>query len=1563
MAIFGKKKDKADGATAGSPTQGSAPPGTASSSTGSHGGKGSISNGAGAPSGGPSGLPGQYGSPSSLSSAGGGPPGAASGFKFGGPAPRQDMGSSGIPAPGGGVPDARTRKLSDEGIGSTYQMPSIGATAGGMQSGLPLSSAGAPLFSGMTSGGPSSATGTNSSGSERGSSRPQQVVYPWSQRQLIVNPPRFLDANRQAPPGTLSPSPFPRYGLAANQTASATGEVYLFGGLVRESVKNDLYIVHVDKVSQSPAPPTPGAPPTSVSVAGGVSATLVQTTGDIPPPRVGHATVLVSNVLILWGGDTKVRADDQQDEGLYLLNLSTREWTRVVSNSDAPKSCPVGRYGHTVSIVGSKFYVFGGQVDGLFLNDLWSFDLNSLKGNPTWELLKPNGELPPQRTGHASVTYKDKIYIFGGTDGQYHYNDTWCYEVATNTWSELSCIGYIPVPREGHSTCLVDDVMYIFGGRGVDGKDLGDLASFKISNQRWYMFANMGPSPSGRSGHALTTFQNKVIVLGGESFTGSKPDDPAIVHVLDTGKIKYPPDSAKTGTTGPGAGSTIRKSGAGPMASGIPGPTLGNTNASQRAMSPNGTERAASPTQRDGRQPLNGIVSMMNSQQQQSPPPPSAGQQQHSQVQTQSQSHLMQQPQSKIAQPPGGSQISPAAGAMNQQGTLQQAPGPAGGAPQNIMRSVSPTQQAVQQQRAAALSGAGIAPTQPPSSLQSHAISPPVVGGQGSTYIGPRSQRSLENMRSNQGPRAGSPSMMGATVSSVSAMHTKTVNGFMNLTPPGSQQLTQDGFYQQPNTFSGPAAAASALAPSNSSAELEVMKKREAWMKAALAMAVKKGFIAPEQLQGDGVNGTDGSVNLDLDGIDTGVEGTDKDRIVRALITLKTRLAQAQSTIAEQAQQEGDKVTESERSRAAALQEAAFYRAKLHALESNNLTEASRLEHERTMQLETRVTDALREKSTLERQLASLREQTKLEQQLRTSAEERLSETAKRAMSAEAAQMKAYEEVSALQKRSYNAESALREHGEQLAQLTSLLSRQKSDHEFVRGQLDDANATVDQHLASLTQLQAALDATSARASEHERLHYQHRDLTTSHQQKAAQLQAELQQKTSEVAASAQRIEELEAVVANLQQEANTHRQASQVGLAEVLNTRQLLASRNAEGSVPSHVIEKMRALEDESDSLRQMHASTRAAADHAAASLSETRERNTLLEKQHSGLRSELSVVRSQLAIALQELARLKDQASAKDVQLRDSLRAAEAAEIKAQLLKSFMSERGITVPGDSELSTQDGFAERKIQSLQAEVDERTKQVEDLQKRVASSQAHIDSLGRNAGMADNASLVEAQRRAELAEKELADTTASYKERMAQLESDYQTAVQFVKGTEKMLRRMKDELTKYKTENAQLQADVTALRAGTATEDGSEAARDIEALRTRLQDVTQQSEEVAAENRELERRMAVLISEQKDAHDRSRGLADSHADSTKKVQVLESEVGKLESNLNSVREELQKTLTLNQHLSAELNKTGDSGVHAASMTRDLSAAHSSNDQLKQENQSLAQRLHETEEKVS
>lgn len=82
------------------------------------------------------------------------------------------------------------------------------------------------------------------------------------------------------------------------------------------------------------------------------------------------------------------------------------------------------------------------------------------------------------------IIHENKLLIFGGTDGAFHYNDTWSFDLETRVWTELQCIGYVPVAREGCAASLVDGVMYVFGGRDVNGKDLGDLAAFKISSEQ-----------------------------------------------------------------------------------------------------------------------------------------------------------------------------------------------------------------------------------------------------------------------------------------------------------------------------------------------------------------------------------------------------------------------------------------------------------------------------------------------------------------------------------------------------------------------------------------------------------------------------------------------------------------------------------------------------------------------------------------------------------------------------------------------------------------------------------------------------------------------------------------------------------------------------------------------------------------------------------------------------------------------------------------------------------------------------------------------------------------------
>lgn len=75
----------------------------------------------------------------------------------------------------------------------------------------------------------------------------------------------------------------------------------MIGGLVNgTNVKGDLWII---EGGDSPSKCYP-----------------VQTTAEGPGPRVGHASLLVGNAFIVFGGDTKVEENDVLDDTLYLLN-------------------------------------------------------------------------------------------------------------------------------------------------------------------------------------------------------------------------------------------------------------------------------------------------------------------------------------------------------------------------------------------------------------------------------------------------------------------------------------------------------------------------------------------------------------------------------------------------------------------------------------------------------------------------------------------------------------------------------------------------------------------------------------------------------------------------------------------------------------------------------------------------------------------------------------------------------------------------------------------------------------------------------------------------------------------------------------------------------------------------------------------------------------------------------------------------------------------------------------------------------------------------------------------
>ena len=130
---------------------------------------------------------------------------------------------------------------------------------------------------------------------EKHSTAPRsQPVYPWS---------------AHSPPFRQSPSPFPRSYHSLSTSATAAGELYLFGGYDHRSstLSNDVYVISTRDFST----------------------TLLQTSGDVPRPRFGHTAVVTGTTLLIWGGKTNFNDQNAQnlndDDSFYLLDLGTSD--------------------------------------------------------------------------------------------------------------------------------------------------------------------------------------------------------------------------------------------------------------------------------------------------------------------------------------------------------------------------------------------------------------------------------------------------------------------------------------------------------------------------------------------------------------------------------------------------------------------------------------------------------------------------------------------------------------------------------------------------------------------------------------------------------------------------------------------------------------------------------------------------------------------------------------------------------------------------------------------------------------------------------------------------------------------------------------------------------------------------------------------------------------------------------------------------------------------------------------------------------------------------------------
>jgi len=180
-----------------------------------------------------------------------------------------------------------------------------------------------------------------------------------------------------------------------------------------------------------------------------------------PPGRFFHVAAVAGRRMFIFGGMTASSFIND----LYSYHLDQDTWTRL-SNTNAPagRSNGVG----IIDEAGTFLYIFSGSMcfgAGCYKNDLYGYNINT----NTWTVIDQGGSnanTPVQRTGAVAANINDKMYVNGGYDlNGVFLQDLWTFDFATKKWTSVPMSGDWPQKRNYHKAVSVANKMfYLFGG-------------------------------------------------------------------------------------------------------------------------------------------------------------------------------------------------------------------------------------------------------------------------------------------------------------------------------------------------------------------------------------------------------------------------------------------------------------------------------------------------------------------------------------------------------------------------------------------------------------------------------------------------------------------------------------------------------------------------------------------------------------------------------------------------------------------------------------------------------------------------------------------------------------------------------------------------------------------------------------------------------------------------------------------------------------------------------------------------------------------------------------------
>ncbi|KAK2960331.1 putative Tip elongation aberrant protein 1 [Blattamonas nauphoetae] len=262
------------------------------------------------------------------------------------------------------------------------------------------------------------------------------------------------------------------------------GDMIVFGGDTGDQCINDLWAFDFEHEEWHPVPIAQGSEPP-------------------PSPRCRHSCCTFGNKIVIFGGcdfygNSSSKSSTSYYDDMYLFDMHTMKWMKIEYRSKE-KPCP--RAGATLSLIGSKMYLFGGFGEEKHHSDIWEFNPITL----CWSAVEPQQAKEENQTPEHHRMFKRNTHNQSNTQ---------------------------PCGRTGHSAFVVENSLFIFGGY-LAGSVRDDLWEFDVTTAVWKRHTR---SLSNRN-------RRRRANTGG----AGKPDDDPDLITDDNGQSRYMSPTARTG--------------------------------------------------------------------------------------------------------------------------------------------------------------------------------------------------------------------------------------------------------------------------------------------------------------------------------------------------------------------------------------------------------------------------------------------------------------------------------------------------------------------------------------------------------------------------------------------------------------------------------------------------------------------------------------------------------------------------------------------------------------------------------------------------------------------------------------------------------------------------------------------------------------------------------------------------------------------------------------------------------------------------------------------------------